>query len=154
VEEAAPKRIWLSCTRDEFRRLRPFIRKEFLRAEGPFAGYDPDDILVLPYVVSEIGSMPGDQEHRSIPPGDLAVRRGSRVEAINGPVGTVNEFVVDSADNGITHLVLRKGHPWGQRDVAIPVSEIECVRENVVYLRLNKLRIGVMPQVPVLRKWT
>jgi sporulation protein YlmC with PRC-barrel domain len=98
--------------------------------------------------------MSEEREHRHIVPGELAVRRGSRVEAINGPVGTVDEFVVDPADGSITHLVLRKGHPWGQRDVAIPLSEIERVKENVVYLRLSKVRIGALPQVPVRRKWT
>jgi hypothetical protein len=154
VAEAAPKRIWLSCTKGEFRALRPFIEKEFLWAKSPFAGYDPEGVLVWPYAVSETGPMPGDQERRSIPLGKLAVRRGSRVEALNGHLGTVDEFLVHPADGGITHLVLRKGHPWGQRDVAVPVTEIERVKENVVYLRLNKLRIGALPQVPVLRKWT
>jgi hypothetical protein len=153
IEKAAPKRIWLSCTRSEFRGLRPFIAKEFLRSRLSFADYELDDILVVPYVVAEIESVPGQQADSSISPGRLAVRRGSRVEATNGPVGTVDEFVVDPADGGITHLVLRRGHPWGQRDVAIPVSEIDRVRENTVYLRLNKLRIRSLPDVPVQRKW-
>jgi sporulation protein YlmC with PRC-barrel domain len=154
VERATPKRIWLSCTRNEFRDLRPFIGKEFLRTKGSFADYDPDRVLVLPYVVSETGPLPGERKHRSIPPNELAVRRGSRVEAASGPVGTVDEFVIDPVDGGITHLVLRKGHPWGERDVAVPVSVIERVKENVVYLRLSKLRIGLLPTIPVLRKWT
>jgi hypothetical protein len=69
-------------------------------------------------------------------------------------VGTVDEFVVDPADGGITHLVLRRRHSWGERDVFIPVTEIESAGENVVYVRLSKLRIGALPRVPVLRKWT
>jgi hypothetical protein len=154
VEETAQKRIWLSCTKGEFRGLRPFIGKEFLRTKGSFADYDPDGVMVLPYAAPKNGPVSGEREHRSIPPNELAVRRGSRVEAVSGPVGTVDEFVVDPADGGITHLVLRKGHPWGERDVAVPVSDIERVKENVVYLRLNKLRIGLLPTVPVLRKWT
>lgn len=154
VEEIAPRRIRLSCSRGAFRGLRLFIEKEYLRAKRSFADYDPHGVLMFPYVVSEIERMSGEQERRSVPPGELAVRRGSRVEAVNGPVGTVDEFVVDPADRGITHLVLRKSHPWGQRDVAIPVSEIERVKENVVYLRLSKLRIGALPEVSVLRKWT
>ena len=76
VEEAAPKRIWLSCTKGEFRGLKPFIGKEYLRARSPFADYDPDGVVVLPYVLSETKRMPGEQDHRSIPPGELAVRRG------------------------------------------------------------------------------
>ena len=154
VEKATPKRIWLGCTRSEIRGLRPFIEKEYLRSKVSFADYDPEGVLVLPYVVPEMGRIPGVPKHRSIRPDEFAVRRGSRVEAVNGHVGTVAEFVVIPADGGITHLVLQKGHRWGQRDVAIPVSEIERVKENVVYLRLSKLRIGALPEVSVLRKWT
>ena len=53
-----------------------------------------------------------------------------------------------------THLILGKDHSWGERDAAIPVTDIERIRENVVYLRLNKLRIRGLPHVRVQRKWT
>jgi hypothetical protein len=154
VEEAAPKRIWLSCTKSEFRGLKTFIRKEFIRAIGGYADYGPDDVLAFPYVLLETGSSLEDREYRSVSLCELAIRRGSRVEAANGPIGMVGEFVVHPADGNVTHLVLGKDHPWGERDVAIPVADIERVRENVVYLRLNKLRIRELPPVPVLRKWT
>ena len=154
VVETVPKRIWLSCTKGEFRGLRPFIVSEFLRAKSSVANYDPDGVMVFPYAVSKVGRMTGDQGGRSIPPAELAVRRGSRVETVNGPIGMVNEFVVDPADGGITHLVLRKGHPWGERDVAIPVSAIEYVRGNTLHLSLTKVRIGALPSIPVQRKWT
>lgn len=37
----------------------------------------------------------------------------------------------------ITHLVLRESHLWGQKDVTIPVSEIDRMEDNVVYHKLN-----------------
>jgi sporulation protein YlmC with PRC-barrel domain len=154
VEKVTPKRIWLSCTKVEFRGLRPFIAREFLRAKNPYADYDRDSVLVLPYVVPRNGPVPGGCESRVLSANELAVRRGARVQAANGPIGTVDEFMVDPVDGGITHLVLRKGHPWGERDVFIPVSEIERVKEDVVYLQLNKMRVGMLPTVPVVRKWT
>ena len=154
VQETAPKRIWLSCTKGEFRGLRPFIAREYLRTKSPFGDYDRDGVLVLPYALPKNGPMPGGREHRSIPRNELAVRRGWRVEATNGPIGTVDEFMLDPADGSITHLVLRKGHPWGERDVVIPLSEIDRVKDNVVYLRLNKMRVGLLPAVHVVRKWT
>jgi sporulation protein YlmC with PRC-barrel domain len=154
VQETAPKRIWLSCTKDAFRALRPFIAKEYLRAKSPFADYDRDGVLVLPYVLPRNGSLSGEQQHRPVSGGKLAVRRGSRIEATNGPIGTVDEFMVDPADGSITHLVLRQGHPWGERDVVIPLSEIDRVKDNVVYLRLNRMRVGLLPSVSALRKWT
>jgi len=97
--------------------------------------------------------VPIKQKIKAIPPGELAVRRGTRVEATDGPIGRVEEFVVEPADGPITHLVLRKGHPWGQKQVTIPVSEVARIAENVVHLKLNKWQIGTLPQVPVLRKW-
>jgi hypothetical protein len=154
VGEVAPKRIWLACTRDEFRGLRPFIAKEYLRAKSPFADYDPGEVLVLPYVLLHIDPRPEEQTSRSIPLLELQVRRGVRVEAANGPIGTVGELVIHPADGNMTHLILGKDHPWGERDVVIPVTDIERIRENVVYLRLNKLRIRALPYVGVLRKWT
>jgi hypothetical protein len=51
------------------------------------------------------------------------------------------------------HLVLQKGHPWGQKEVVIPVSEIERIKEKVVRLRLSKRQIGALPAVPIRRKW-
>ena len=61
--------------------------------------------------------------------GELAVRRGSRVRATDGDVGRVDEFLVDRETAHITHLVLREGHLWGQKDVLIPVSEIGQIDE-------------------------
>ena len=154
VGEVAPKRIWLTCTKDEFRGLRPFIAKEYLRAKNPFADYDPGEVLVLPYVLLHIEPGSEEQTYRSIPLLELQVRRGIRIEAADGPIGTVGELVIHPIDGNITHLMLGKDHPWGERDVAIPVTDIERIRENVVYLRLNKLLIRGLPHVRVQRKWT
>jgi hypothetical protein len=134
--------------------LKPFVEKEYIRLKDPFAGYDLGEVLMLPCVVLALEQMPRRQECGSIPLNEFGIRRGFRVEAANGPVGTVDEFVVDPADGNVTHLVLRKGHLWGQRDVFVPVSEIERAKDKVVYLRLNRPRIGTLPQVPVLRKWS
>ncbi len=49
-------------------------------------------------------------EYERIPPGELAVRRGARVETTDGHAGRVDEFLVNPADGYITHLVLREGH--------------------------------------------
>ena len=36
-------------------------------------------------------------------------------------------FVADPQTGHITHLILREGHLWGQRDVVIPVNAIERI---------------------------
>ena len=85
-----------------------------------------------------------------IPSGELAVRRGARMEATDGHVGQVDEFWVSPMSERITHLVLRKGRLWGQKDVAIPVSEIDRVEEDA--LKLDKRRVKALPAIPVQRK--
>ena len=67
-------------------------------------------------------------------------------------MGWVDEFLVDPEDGYITHLILREGHLWGQKDVTIPVSEIERIEENTVYLKLNKRDVGKLPAIPIRRR--
>ena len=69
-------------------------------------------------------------------------------------VGRVDEFLVDPEnDDHITHIVLREGHLWGQKDVTIPISDIERIKENTVYLKIDKRKIEALPTIPVRRKW-
>jgi sporulation protein YlmC with PRC-barrel domain len=91
-------------------------------------------------------------EHEHVPAGELAIRRGARVEAADGHVGRVDEFLVDPANGHITHLVLREGHLWGQKDVTVPVSQIERIEEDTVYLKLDKHSIGALPTIPIRRR--
>jgi hypothetical protein len=94
-----------------------------------------------------------DKSIRPIPPGELAIRRGARVRATDGRVGRVDEFLVDPDSGNITHLCLRKGHPWGDRAVCIPVSEIGEIKENAVDLKVDKEAIASLPSVPIKRRW-
>jgi sporulation protein YlmC with PRC-barrel domain len=82
-----------------------------------------------------------------IPLGELAVRRSARVKATDGYVGRVDEFLVDPTTRHITQLVLRERHLWGRREVIVPVSEIDRIREDVVYLKLDKQAIESLPAV-------
>ena len=80
--------------------------------------------------------------------------RGTRVEAIDGYVGHVDEFVVNPKSGHITHLVMREGHLWGKKDVIIPLSLIADTRKDTVFLKLDKLQIEVLPAFPVHRHWS
>jgi sporulation protein YlmC with PRC-barrel domain len=78
--------------------------------------------------------------------GEQAIHTGAHVEATDGRVGHVDEFVVDAATGRITHLVLRKGHLWGKRAITVPVAEIERIQADVVYLKLDKAAVERLPQ--------
>jgi sporulation protein YlmC with PRC-barrel domain len=94
-----------------------------------------------------------DEKIRPIPPGDLAVRRGARVQATDGRVGQVEEFLVDPDSGYITHLRLRESRRWGDRGVCVPVSEIAEIREDVVYLKADKKAVKSMSCIPAKRWW-
>ncbi|MGO8991417.1 MAG: hypothetical protein ACLQGU_10495 [bacterium] len=51
-----------------------------------------------------------------------------------------------------THLVLREGHLCGKKDVTIPVSQIDHIEEDTVYLKLRKVDIQASPAIPVRRR--
>jgi sporulation protein YlmC with PRC-barrel domain len=87
-----------------------------------------------------------------VPEGERAIHCGAYVETTDGGVGQVEEFLTDPATGKITHLVLRKGHLWGKRDVTVPLEEIDRVEDDVVYLKLSKEAVGGLPGVPVRRK--
>ena len=84
------------------------------------------------------------------------MRRGTRVEATDGYVGHVDEFVVNPENGHITHLVMREGHLWGQKDVIIPLSAMGDPRkesEDTVFLKLDKHQIESLPTFPLHRRW-
>jgi len=108
---------------------------------------------LAPYVEPEM-TVQVPVEHKQIPPGELAVQRGTRVEATDGYVGHVDEFVVNPKNHHITHLVMREGHLWGQKDVIIPLSAMVETREDTVFLKLDKHQIESLPTFPVQRRWS
>jgi len=153
VVETTHDLIRLRCTKDELAKMEPFIETHYILEERP--RYDDvrhNAYLMLPYVVGKTEATLTPVEYERIPPGELAVHRGAHVEATDGHVGRVDEFLVDQATGHITHLVLWEGHLWGQKEVIIPVSEIHHIEEDTVYLKLDRHAIESLPAVPVRRR--
>jgi sporulation protein YlmC with PRC-barrel domain len=141
IAETTPHLIRLHCTRDELAKMEPFIETRYVRGERPRFEDAP---YVWPFPVrNETVMLP--LEHERIPPGELAVHRGAKVEATDGHVGRVDEFLADPANGHITHLVVREGHLWDQKDVTIPVSGVDHIKGDIVYLKLDKRTIESLP---------
>ncbi len=150
VEESTPQLVRLRCTMDELATMQAFIATEFLPVPPGFGPYPGEGAMVWPYVSSDpevvtIG-------HEQIPLGEIAVYRWARVHATDGAIGRVDEFLVNPATDHISHLVLREGHLWGQREVTISVAEIDRIDEDAVYLKLNKRQVAALPAIPVRRR--
>jgi sporulation protein YlmC with PRC-barrel domain len=157
VLETTPHLIQLRCSGDELTALEPFIRIEFVDSDMEPPMVDPYLEMeypypTWPYAIPETFRLP--VEHAQIPPGEIAMHRGAHVRAIDGRVGTVDEFLVNPLNGHVTHLVLREGHLWGQKDVTIPVSEIDRIKEDTVYLKLDRHSVEALPAIPVRRRWS
>ena len=158
VTDTITDTIRLSCTRAELEKMDPFIKTKFIAEAVPdirsgYGGlYGIGSSYLLPYVTPE-KTLQVPVGHEQIPPGELTVRRGTHIEATDGYVGQVDEFVVNPENGHITHVVMREGHLWGQKDVIIPISEMGDTRDNTVFLKLDKHQIESLPTFPLQRHW-
>jgi hypothetical protein len=139
----------LNCSKEELEKLPIFNTVEFIPSD--LAGFSGGPYMMWPYYAVAPGIT---LEKEEIPADELAIRRGAGVDAVDGHVGRVDEFLINPANDHISHLVMREGHLWGRKDVTIPVSKIDRYENNTVYLKLNKDEIEKLPSVPVRRSWT
>ena len=159
VKETIANTIRLTCSKAELEKMAPFIQTEFVEEKVlDYAGYRGGisglgSYFYMPYVTSEI-MVPVTVENQQIPAGELAVHRGTRVEATDGYVGRVDEFVVNPDSGHITHLVMRQGHLWGEKDVIIPISAKEDTGDDTLFLNIDKHQIESLPTFPVHRRWS
>lgn len=144
VIETTPDLIRLDCTDEELSKMTSFTVTEFRQVEIPTyigAGYSE------PLYLSQVQTLPVEEDR--VPEGKVAVRQGADVEASDGRVGQVDDLVVDSETGDVTHLIMRGGHPWGKKDVAIPISMVKSVEVDTVYLKADKETIASMLAIPV-----
>jgi sporulation protein YlmC with PRC-barrel domain len=160
VSETIADTIRLRCSKAELKKMDPFIKTTVIEEKMSgrnyrFGGmmYGMGSFYYMPYVTPDM-MVKVPLEVQQIPPGELAVRRGTQVEATDGPIGHVDEFVVNPENGRITHLVMQEGHLWGQKDVIIPLSAIGDAGEDTVVLKLNKHEVESLPTFPLKRLWS
>ena len=152
VVTTAPDKVVIECTREELRDLEPFGVSFFINADLPDPGYPSGSYMIEPFVTEgESDSLLTTE--CTIPPGQLTFRRNNAVYTNEGRIGKVDEFVVDRQSGDITHIILREGHLWGKRDIAIEVGAIESTRDNRVTIALSKNDVAKLPKFPVERRW-
>ena len=127
--DAASGQIRLRCTEAEFMRL---DAAEETLAE--FAVGHPVPVQLLPpgwrgtgEPVADGGSIlriPEKETIDVIPPGEVEEHGGDHVHATDGDIGQVRAFRIDPGSGQLTHVLLREGHVWGRKDVAIPFDKV------------------------------
>ena len=88
--------------------------------------------------------MPRTVKHDVVPMGEAELIPGDHVHATDGEIGHVLGFIVDPDDQRVTHVVLREGHLWGKREVAIPISAVTAIDEGI-RLNITKKEVEDLP---------
>jgi uncharacterized membrane protein len=147
--------VHLDCTTEDILKMEPFTRTHYLETT-----YDQDGYAYsLPYMTT-YGDMTMSPEmgyitvqDQLVPAGQVAIHRGMEVEALDGLVGQVGELLIDAKSGQITHFLLMKGHGWGEKEVAIQVSMIDRLENEIIHLKIEKAKINELPSLPVKRTW-
>ena len=146
VTAGTPGAIRVGRTRREVAVMKPFVESAYLYVGmGYEAGAIGPDAAML-----DTALLP-DGLYEDIPPGEREIHRYARVEARDGRVGRVDAFEVEPAGGQITHLILREGHLWGQKEVTLPISGVERIDDDAIRLSLDKAAIAALPAIPVHR---
>ncbi len=147
VEATSPEWIQLKCSLNELDKMEPFEYESYVRSDELGMIPQPYDLLALG-TTSATDAMYDQMIFRNIPQGEMAVRRGARVEATDGYVGRVDELLVSSHTLEVTHLVLIERHVFQRREITIPVSQIDHVDEDTIFLKLDKQGVAELPPTP------
>jgi len=154
VTDTTHELIRLNCARADVAQMEPFITTRFISPE--MAQFPTDiywsslDPYMQPMVLPEVeGPLPISEEH--IPEGEKEIHRGMYVQATDGRIGQVDELMVEPESWRITHVILRHGHLWGKKEVTLPLSDIDRVADDTIYLKIDKSTVKSRPSIPVKR---
>ncbi len=149
VEAADGDEIRLSCTTGAFLGLDDAEQIEFLPADTSAMGYGAGAMMWPAY--GDIGMPLSGAEHKPmivdrVPTGEVEVRRGDPVHANDGWIGSVQGLVIDPKTHRVTHVLLKEGHLWGRKQVAIPIGAASRV-DDVIKVDLTKEQVEQLPPV-------
>ncbi len=133
--------VALDCTRETLAAIEPFAEERYISSNA--TDYEPF-YAVDPFAQFEADHIPLVTEH--IPPGELAIQRGARVMASDGPVGEVTAFVVEGASGAISSIVVQLGHWLTKHEQAIPIAAVERIDSRAVYLTLARDQVATLPR--------
>jgi hypothetical protein len=84
--------------------------------------------------------------HDVVPLGEIQVRPGDRILAVDGEIGWVQGVLVSSGDDRVTHVLLQEWRLWGHKEVAIPIDALTGVDEGI-RLNITKRQVEDLPPV-------
>ncbi len=146
ITAATPYQIRLRCSQAELAKLPQFVVHQFKRVPMLLMDNPSEHFMVWPYALPDsAGLVLVPIRRERVPAHELALHRDSWVMATDGHAGEVDELVVDPTDEHITQMILRRGHFWRHTDVSIPVTQIDRIEADTIYVKLDKYAIGQLP---------
>jgi hypothetical protein len=137
VDATGPE-IRLRCTLAEFERLEPSEEVEL--AEGMDFGGSTSGMGIG----MGLGHRTPVVVNHAVPLGETEVEPHDSVRAVDGEIGRVEGFVVDPVHHQVTHILLKEGHLWGRKEVAIPVSAVASLDAGI-RLNITKKQVEDLP---------
>jgi sporulation protein YlmC with PRC-barrel domain len=132
--------------------MAPFLHTRYvLKGQEDYSLYEGGggpggpDMWSSPSVVGEEAT---EVDTEAVPAGEVAIHYRMAVKAEGRQVGQVDELVIDPDSGEVTHLLMREGHLWGKKDVAVPLSAIGVVDVDEVILKIDKEAIRALSAVP------
>ncbi|MGH3154487.1 MAG: PRC-barrel domain-containing protein [Streptosporangiaceae bacterium] len=157
--DTAAGQIRLRCTIGEFDQLEPAEEVDLEEGADYGGGYGAAESVQGYGGVGSMGvggsasgmTIGGSLGHHrpvvlqdAVPLGETEVRPGEHVHALDGEIGQVQGFVVNPGDHQVTHVLLKEGHLWGRKEVAIPISAVTRVDEGI-RLNITKQQVQDLP---------
>jgi hypothetical protein len=147
--DPGPGELRLRCTEAEFENL---DAAEETLAEFTLGYEVPVQLLPAGWrdaggPTVEGGTIPRIPEQETIdivPPGEVEERRGDHVHATDGDIGQVRALRVDPDTRKVTHVLLKEGHLWAHKDVAIPFDAVTGFDEGI-QLNISKQQVRDLP---------
>jgi sporulation protein YlmC with PRC-barrel domain len=151
--------ISLRCTLADFEELQPAEEIDLVEGDEYGGGYGSADSVQGYGNVGSMGvggsvsgaSIGGSLGHHVrtvtqhvVPMGEAELIPGEHVHAVDGEIGEVQGFIVNPDDQQVTHVVLKEGHLWGRREVAIPISAVTAIDEGI-RLNITKKQVEELP---------
>ncbi len=142
IKLSMPHLIQLRCTKYELQQLPRFVRIDYERRSVPHTLYPFGDYLIGPTMIEENDLVA--IAHEQVPEGELAVHQGAQIEAKDGHLGRLEEFLLDPTTEQINYLVFRERHLWHREELIVPASQIEQIKDDTIYLKSDKHTIEDM----------
>lgn len=150
VVSATDQLITLNCSRADVAKMPPFVVSNFIQESASGRAYASGAAYTSQYVIDDTAY--DTVETRNVPAGELALFSGMHVKSADGSkIGKLDELVLDADSGAITNLLMRKGHLWGAKEIAIPVAEVKFLDSDTVYLKIDKTAVEALPAAQVKR---